>query len=110
MPRARVIRPSLGPSEDQLGLFPPVEPVEVSRPSVSRAPTRRPRWTKYRTLEYVACDHCVLRTHVDRDLTPIRAARYRRVVAIDGVDEVLCHGHAQLQRELDGLQRYESDK
>jgi hypothetical protein len=88
---------------DQEGLF-HVEPAKMKAPSrrdTERA--ARPRWSKYRPLNPVKCDDCMLLLAETQGQAPAsQPARWRRQMG--RTDLLLCYGHAAIRRDSDGLE------
>jgi hypothetical protein len=89
---------------DPLGTLPlfetPAAP-KVFKPKVT-SKVGTPKWSKYRPKCPVKCHHCTLYLHQNGGQGPAsQDAKFRRQVGKD--IELLCHQHAQLQREQDGL-------
>lgn len=73
-------------------------------PKVKRASTGagKPRWSKYRPVNPVKCDDCMLLLALTKGKAPrARSARWRRKCG--DVDLLLCQGHADQRREEDGM-------
>lgn len=86
---------------EQSGLFvvqqPPVR--KVTRKSTSNA---KPTWTRYRPVNVVKCDDCMLVLFLAKGEAPAsRPARWKRKQG--GEYLLLCYQHAELRREEDGL-------
>lgn len=65
----------------------------------------RPRWSRYRPVNPVKCDDCMLLLAITKGEAPAsRQARYRR--NLGDSDLLLCFAHAQERREEDGLKPY----
>lgn len=96
LPRSftRIQNPEAGMT-DQLSLFEdvPATPVKTPRPVVGV------RWSDYKLVRHVQCDHCVAVVHEAGGAGEIRGARRKRATA-DG-DLLLCDAHAQIQLEQD---------
>lgn len=79
----------------------------VSQPPVTKVTRKqgrsRPKWTKYRPINPLKCDDCMLVLALAKGNGPAtRQARWKRVQ--DGKDQLLCYGHADARREEDGLE------
>lgn len=97
-----------GPSRrgKQQGMDPlfelPDQPVERSTELRKKRTTRsiRPRWTRYRSVNRVPCDECVMLLHEAGGVGPYaRTAQWKRVTPTG--DLVLCHAHAEMWRAED---------
>lgn len=79
---------------------------EVTVPEVT-TPTRpkaagRPRWSKYRPVNPVKCDDCMLVLTLAKGAAPLaRFARHKR--AVDGDYLLLCEAHANARKAEDGI-------
>lgn len=79
---------------------------EVAQPPVIKVTRKqgksRPRWTKYKPVNPVKCDDCMLILALAKGDGPAaRQARWKR--AQDGAYLLLCYAHADARREEDGL-------
>ena len=79
-----------------------MEPTKPKRTRTPAAPSPGVKWSKYRPVNPVKCDHCLrhLAEHngVGYATNP---AKWKRVQ--NGADELLCYDHAAKQRQVDGL-------
>lgn len=64
--------------------------------------TSKPSWSKYRPINAVKCDDCMLILFLAKGEAPAsRPARWKRRQGTDYV--LLCYQHAELRRAEDGL-------
>lgn len=87
-----------------LPLFDLPEQAAFTGEPTGRRPSRssgKPRWSKYRPKQRVACDDCLADLVAAGGGPVARAARFRRVH--QGVDRLLCSAHMTLARQLEGL-------
>jgi hypothetical protein len=74
-------------------------PVRVPK---RRLPAGKPRWIKYRPVNMVKCDDCMLLLALAKGNGPAsQPAKWRRVTTDS--DLLLCYGHAQERRRDDKL-------
>lgn len=86
-----------------------VQPIlfEVPSPIVQKVARKvigsgKPKWTKYRPINPVKCDDCMLLLAVSKGNAPAsRQARWKRKTTDS--EYLLCQGHADLRREEDGM-------
>lgn len=81
-----------------------VETPPVKIPSLrEEKAASRPRWSKYRPLNPVKCDDCMLVLALAGGKAPAsRQAKWRRKAGDS--DRLLCYGHASARRAEDGLE------
>ncbi len=67
-----------------------------------KASNGKPKWSKYRPVNPVKCDDCMLILALAKGEAPAsRQARWKRKT--EDADLLLCYGHADIRRAEDGL-------
>lgn len=75
---------------------------QVTKVIREKAAGGRPTWSKYRPLNAVKCDDCMLALYQAKGEAPAsKPARWKRKQGASFL--LLCYGHADLWREEDGL-------